>query len=184
MELQIVLKLTMFYAWSGVVYTELLIMIIITLKCSDCIFWFWDSRFFASTIITQHFFKGLSKIISHIWQSYQTNLVNTILINFISIKPFYLCSLDSTFCIIWGINILYISGLCNCYEGYTGIDCRINMNEPPILATDLSNDSLCDTGARACNFISAFGENIYASNNTKCRVETAQVKRFYRYKIN
>jgi hypothetical protein len=64
------------------------------------------------------------------------------------------------------------------------IDCRINMNEPPILATDLSNDSLCDTGARACNFISAFGENIYASNNTKCRVETAQVKRFYRYKIN
>ena len=49
------------------------------------------------------------------------------------------------------------------------------MNEPPILATDLSNDSLCDTGARACNFISAFGENIYASNNTKCRVETAQI---------
>ena len=130
MELQIVLKLTMFYAWSGVVYKELLIMIIITLKCSDCIFWFRDSR------------------------CWKTNV------------------------------LLYISGLCNCYEGYTGIDCRINMNEPPILATDLSNDSLCDTGARACNFISAFGENIYASNNTKCRVQTAQVKRFYRYKIN
>ena len=120
----------MFYAWSGVVYKELLVMTIITLKCSDCIFWFRDSR------------------------CQKTNV------------------------------LLYVSGLCNCYEGYTGVDCRINMNEPPILATDLSNDSLCDTGARACNFISAFGENIYASNNTKCRVETAQVQPFYRNIIN
>ncbi|VDI28062.1 Hypothetical predicted protein [Mytilus galloprovincialis] len=62
-----------------------------------------------------------------------------------------------------------VEGFCNCYTGFTGEDCRVNMTAPPVVATEMSNDSLCDTGSRACNYISVFGENFYISNDTKCR---------------
>ncbi|XP_076077906.1 von Willebrand factor D and EGF domain-containing protein-like [Mytilus galloprovincialis] len=68
-----------------------------------------------------------------------------------------------------------VEGFCNCYVGFTGEDCRVNMTAPPVLATEMSNDSLCDTGIRACNYISVFGENFYISNDIKCRIENAEI---------
>lgn len=72
-------------------------------------------------------------------------------------------------------HLVHDSGFCNCYSGFTGEDCRVNMTAPPVLATEMSNDSLCDTGSRACNYISVFGENFYISNDIKCRIENAEV---------
>lgn len=71
--------------------------------------------------------------------------------------------------------MLLVVGFCNCYAGHTGDDCRVNMEAPPDIITELSNTSLCSSTASSCKYASVFGENFYESANLRCLVETAEV---------
>lgn len=71
--------------------------------------------------------------------------------------------------------MLLVAGLCECYDGYTGVDCRVNMNAPPEIVTEPSDTSLCSSTASSCKYASVFGENFYESANLRCLIETAEV---------
>ncbi|CAC5372516.1 unnamed protein product [Mytilus coruscus] len=62
---------------------------------------------------------------------------------------------------------------CNCYVGFTGKDCRVNMTAGPDVVKRISDESFCDKSISSCEQISIYGENFYESANLLCRIETA-----------
>ncbi|VDI02845.1 Hypothetical predicted protein, partial [Mytilus galloprovincialis] len=65
-----------------------------------------------------------------------------------------------------------IQGLCLCNQSYTGEDCSVNLDKPPVLL-DISEESLCDLTKRPCTSMSLFGEGFYQSQQITCRLNEA-----------
>lgn len=65
--------------------------------------------------------------------------------------------------------------ICNCYTGFAGKDCRVNMTASPDVVKRISDESFCDKSISSCGHISIYGENFYESANLLCRIETANV---------
>ncbi|VDI05676.1 Hypothetical predicted protein [Mytilus galloprovincialis] len=63
-------------------------------------------------------------------------------------------------------------GQCFCEPSYTGDDCSIKTDRPPILY-DASEESLCDLSKRPCTSTSVFGEGFFSSASIKCKLTQA-----------
>ncbi|VDI67679.1 Hypothetical predicted protein [Mytilus galloprovincialis] len=66
-----------------------------------------------------------------------------------------------------------VKKICNCYTGFAGKDCRVNMTASPDVVKRISDESFCDKSISSCGHISIYGENFYESANLLCRIETA-----------
>lgn len=72
------------------------------------------------------------------------------------------------------IKLLFFSGVCSCFANFTGGDCGIKMNSPPILS-GVSKESICDASKRACIQVSLYGTGYYPSEALKCRIRLGKV---------
>lgn len=75
---------------------------------------------------------------------------------------------------------VFCIGVCQCNHSYTGDDCSVNLDRPPVLF-DTSKESLCDLTKRPCTSISLFGDGFYQSGTITCQLREAMVRNLYSF---
>ncbi|XP_055957191.1 von Willebrand factor D and EGF domain-containing protein isoform X2 [Patella vulgata] len=74
-----------------------------------------------------------------------------------------------------------VKGICDCNDGYSGPDCSVDLNQPP-LVDSLEANGYCDRKDGSCEEIAVFGGAFVESDKFKCRLmplesnEEAEIK--------
>ncbi|KAK6194475.1 hypothetical protein SNE40_000103 [Patella caerulea] len=61
-----------------------------------------------------------------------------------------------------------IDGICECVDGFGGVDCSVDIRTKPLLVK-LHNDGLCDLKIDNCTEVTAFGETFVQTPKTSCK---------------
>ncbi|XP_055957194.1 von Willebrand factor D and EGF domain-containing protein-like [Patella vulgata] len=66
-----------------------------------------------------------------------------------------------------------VNGTCDCNDGYSGPDCSVDLNQPP-LADSLEANGYCNRTDSNCDEIAVFGGPFIESDKFKCRLLTLE----------
>lgn len=66
------------------------------------------------------------------------------------------------------------TGVCLCERGFSGSDCGVNLNEPP-LATHLDRSGVCDLRSRPCSELIVWGDRFADHSAIKCHWDIYRV---------
>ncbi|XP_077990883.1 von Willebrand factor D and EGF domain-containing protein-like [Glandiceps talaboti] len=65
-------------------------------------------------------------------------------------------------------------GMCDCFDGYGGTDCSVDLNKAPVLYRS-GQSGLCDHNIDSCTYVSFFGDNFVEADDLTCHVTTIEI---------